>query len=549
MKHVCPATGKQFEPSDKELELRAKLAIDGEPEFHPTFRFQMLGAFWQHWSLHKRTCGKTGKQIISVYPQDCPYPVWHKDEWVTHANPPGADFRVGESAFAQMWDLFTKCPIPHNMGTGCENCEYTDDYWYSKNCYLSHSGYKCEDLRYCYRVFEMKDCQFCVFSDTSERCVDLINSKGCFQVRYAYNSWNCRDSSFLYDCRNCSDCFLCCNLRNKQYCINNEQLTKEEYEKRMSEWNFRSRKVYDVAKDAFTKMMFEQAWHRAIFIDNAENVSGNYIDGSKNCENIFFVTHDIEDCVNLLRSGGSKDCLDTVGSAFETSLVYYSINSQDHCYEIRFCDNMIQCKWMEYCARCFQCEHCFGCAGLVGKKYHIFNKPYEPEEYEKRKAEIITSMKQTNEYGKFFPGSFAAVPYDESYSAFYWPLDNDELQRLGFRQRKQTDQTKRFADSAKVPDQSDQASPNLPKTAFFDSVAERPFQILQPDIDFANSLGVPLPNTFYTTRMKENFRWIPFNGETRTAQCAKCAAETQTSWPEAYNDRILCNDCYLKQVY
>ncbi|MFA4845790.1 MAG: hypothetical protein WC654_04495, partial [Patescibacteria group bacterium] len=176
MPKTCPVTGKTFSVSNAEMELRRKLGIEGEPEFHPVFRFQLLGAFWQHWALHKRRCDKSGKQIISVFSEDCPYPVWHKDEWIKHADPPGADFDLSRQVFDQLWELFRRCPIPHNVGAGNENCEYTDDWWYCKNCYLSHSGYQCEDLRYTYRVIRMRNSQFCVFSFDSELCVDLINS-------------------------------------------------------------------------------------------------------------------------------------------------------------------------------------------------------------------------------------------------------------------------------------------------------------------------------------------------------------------------------------
>lgn len=102
MPQICTATGRTFEPSQKELALRKKIGVEGLPEFHPTFRYQMLTSFWQHWNLHKRKCDKTGKSIVSVYPENCPYPVWHKDEWVKHANPPGVEFQAGKPAFPQM---------------------------------------------------------------------------------------------------------------------------------------------------------------------------------------------------------------------------------------------------------------------------------------------------------------------------------------------------------------------------------------------------------------------------------------------------------------
>ena len=533
------------------MSLRKKLGVEGEPEFSPVFRFLQLGAFWQHWNLHRRKCDKTGNEIISVFSPDCPYPVWHKDEWIKNANPPGADFNETKEMFPQMWEFFQKSPIAHNVGTRNENCEYTDDWWYSKNCYLCHSGYQCEDLRYCYRTIGVTDCQYCVFTRDSELCVDVVNSSNCFSVLYALSCRQCRDSAFLYDCRGCSDCFFCWNLRNKQYCFQNEQLTKEEYEKKRREWDLHSRRVYEQMKEKFRDTLKEKAWHRALSIEHSENSTGDYLDECKNCENCYLVTIDVEDCINVIRSGVKvKDCLDIIGSAFNTEFTYYTSLAQDQCYDDKFGYNLTQCKWTEYCAHCFHCEYCFGCCGLVRKQYHIFNKPYSPEEYEQTRKRIINKMKKTGEYGNFFPGYFAAHPYDESWSSFYWPLTKEQQKKFGFRVRKHEKRREsNYLSPAEIPDRSDKVDDLLIQKVFWDSEIQRPFQIQKADILFAQKVGIPLPNIFYIHRIQENFRWIPFNGKTRTVKCGKCDTATQTSWPSEYDGRILCEECYLKEVY
>lgn len=551
MLKTCPMTGQPFELTAFEMAMRKKLGIEGEPKFHPIFRFMQLGAFWQHWNLHKRKCDKTGNQIISVFSENCPYPVWQRDEWIKNANPPGADYDPGTQFFPQLWELFRRCPIPHNVGAGNENCEYTDDWWYCKNCYLCHSGVKCEDLRYCYRTIHCKDSQYCVFSFESEKCVDLIDCHSCFRVAYASKSWQCRDSAFLYDCRNCADCMFCTNLRNKSYCFGNEQLTKEEYEKKRATWDLRSRSIYESGKAEFAKMLLTRAWHRALFVDRSENATGNYLDQCKNCENSFFLSERMEDCVNVFRGGiDVKDCVDVVSPFGPTEIVFNSSLPQDHCYDIRCCCDMVQCKYMEYSAHCFQCEHCFGCCGLVGKKYHLFNKPYEPEEFERRKKEIVGRMKQENIYGDFFPGSFAASPYEESLAGFYWPLSKEQAAKYGFWLRgKPSERTPDAQDAATIPDRCDTANTDIAQKVFWDATENRPFQIQAADVTFAQDLAIPLPHTYYMRRIQENFRWIPFNGTLRTTACGKCETKTQTSWPKEYDGRILCEGCYLKEVY
>ncbi|MDH3324762.1 MAG: hypothetical protein OEL89_03930, partial [Candidatus Peregrinibacteria bacterium] len=268
MKQVCEISGEEFEVSDLEISLRKKMGIEGVPTMAPKYRFRELGAFWQHWSLHKRKCDKTGEALVSVFSDKCPYPVWHKDTWIAKTDPAGIEFDENQDVFPQMWEVFQHSPIPHNIGTNTENCEYTDDWWFSKNCYLCHSGYQCEDLKYCYRVIGgSRECQFAVFSFSSELCVDIINSERCFESVYLLNCKNVQNSAFLYDCRNCSDCMFCFNLRNKQYHWGNQPLTKEEFFKKKEAWNLSSRKNYEKAKKFFAEMMQNMAWHRAVEVD------------------------------------------------------------------------------------------------------------------------------------------------------------------------------------------------------------------------------------------------------------------------------------------
>jgi hypothetical protein len=186
----------------------------------------------------------------------------------------------------------------------------------------------------------------------------------------------------------------------------------------------------------------------------------------------------------------------------------------------------------------------------VGKKYYIFNKPYSPEKYEQLKNRIIQHMKQTGEYGQFFPGYFAANPYDESWASMYWPLTEEEQQKYGFRlQPVHAQRIPTYKDVSSIIEDSMMADESVAREIYWDDQAKRPFQIQKTDIAFAQQLGVPLPYTHYARRLQENFKWIPFSGTMRTVSCGKCHVEIKTGWPEQYEGRILCESCYQKEVY
>jgi hypothetical protein len=106
----------------------------------PRYRLQQLGAFYPNWAFYKRKCDKTGKDIISIFAPDCPYPIWDREEWFRSANPPSADIDFNEPFFPQAKKLFYESPIPHIFQFQCENCAYADDWYESKDCYLCHGG-------------------------------------------------------------------------------------------------------------------------------------------------------------------------------------------------------------------------------------------------------------------------------------------------------------------------------------------------------------------------------------------------------------------------
>jgi len=541
MQTTCSISGESFSVSEHELELRKKFGFgDTLPTQKPKYRFQEIGAFWPHWNFHKRICDKTGRPIISIFRPDCIYPVWHRDEWIAHAQPPFQEPDFSRPFFEQAWELFQKSPIPHAFQSNNQNCEYADDWYYSKNCYLCHGGQGNEDCRYCYACDSIKNVQYGLFSFNSELCTDLINSSHCFNSLFLLNCKNVYDSAFLYDCRNCSDCLFCFNLRDKKYCFGNKQLTKEEFEEKKKVWDFSSFKNYEEARKVFSEMMETVAWHRVLQIDLCENSSGNFLRNSKDCENCYLLSSH-ENCANVAVSGPhAKTILDSIGTvgaelAFMCSLPVYS-------YMARFCFSVSHSRFVDYCAYLQNCQYCFGCCGLVNAKYCIFNKQVTEEEYKILVPKLIDHMEKTGEWGKFFPSHFAPNPYEESFSGLHFPKAKNTQAKVVTK----TAELSEIPDSVLQMSEADSAS--LLSKIFWDETYERPFQIQLEDLKQSRERKVPLPHSYYANRMHSNLKWMPFNGELRDMTCAKSGEKIQTNWPEEYDGRILSEEEYLKLI-
>ncbi len=138
----------------------------------------------------------------------------------------------------QMFELKSKIPHPASQQFNNENSPYGDYVYNSKNSYWCFNSYYMENSGYAYTSGFMKNCWDSFISGTeagdksfSEQCYELTISGNCFNCTYmvyGVNCTNCHYSSYL---TNCTDCFGCVGLSNKKYCILNNQLTKEQYEK------------------------------------------------------------------------------------------------------------------------------------------------------------------------------------------------------------------------------------------------------------------------------------------------------------------------------
>jgi hypothetical protein len=540
----CEVSGEQFEISDFEASLRRKIGSPF-PKKKSKYIFQELGSFWPHFTLHNRTCHKTGQNIISPFGPDCPYPVWQRDEWFKNANPNGGNIDFTTSIFTQMKKIFSHSPIPHQFSFNNQNCEYTDDLANCKNCYLCHSGVNSEDCTGCFRMVNLIDCRSCVFCFRCELCADCTGSYDCFNSSFLLKSKQCSDSAFLFDCRNCSDCLFCWNLRNKKYCIANKQYSKEEYKKEFSKFDLSSRKNYELAKERFQNLIITNAFWRASQIEKCENSTGDYLEQDKNCQNCFFFDG-AEDCVNCLRSSVDiKDCVDCIDICVNAEMSFNVIAGTDRIYAVQNSFFVINCQRAEYSAFCQNCSDIFACCGLVGKKFCILNTEYQENEYYNLKAKIIETMKKNGEYGKFFPKDFAPCPYQESFSAVHFPLSNEEIVRLGFSPQKtflQRENT--FSSPSEIPDNSKQASQEITKKVFWDERAKRPFQIKSGDIEFCRKIGIPLPHCFYARNLQENFQWLFFEGELRKTKCAQTGKQIETTLPKFLDGRIISEEAY-----
>ncbi|OGI74210.1 hypothetical protein A2740_01610 [Candidatus Nomurabacteria bacterium RIFCSPHIGHO2_01_FULL_43_16] len=206
------------------------------PTFCPDCRRQRRWAWRNNMSLYNRKCDLCGKGIISIYHPDSGIIVycnkcWWSDKWDPKSY--GVDYDFSKPFFAQFIELMKRVPhmaIVNDDGIASLNCEYTHDWWFSKNCYMCFSGWYVENVMYSFFILKGKDIVDCMnIRSESNWIYECILCSKSYQTKYSEICLACVDSQFLYDCHNCKHVFGCVGLRNTNYCIFNKQYTKEQY--------------------------------------------------------------------------------------------------------------------------------------------------------------------------------------------------------------------------------------------------------------------------------------------------------------------------------
>lgn len=102
-----------------------------------------------------------------------------------------------------------------------------------KNSYSCFSTFNLEDCKYCYYLFDAKNCMdYDIYGDNSEwiyNCFAL--GTNCSNNIFCKETWN-SSSNNMYCAwmSGTNNCFGCVGMKRQQYCILNKQYTKEEYE-------------------------------------------------------------------------------------------------------------------------------------------------------------------------------------------------------------------------------------------------------------------------------------------------------------------------------
>ena len=537
------------------------------PTLCPRCREIRRCAQWNEIYLYKRKCDLTGKDIISDIHPDAPYKVYDQEVWYSDKWDPmeyGRDFDFSKPFFEQYFELCKD--VPHmNLFTGYqydENCDYTNYAGKNKNCYLIFDSDENRDCYYSYSLNGCKDCLDSFRVRQSELCYWCVDCLRCYSSSFLQDCTNCTNSMFLKNCTGCTNCLMCSNLVNKEYMVENRQVSKEEFEQFMQSLRSLSAIESSWARFEDFKLKFPQKYMHGV---QNENVTGDYIVNSKNARLCFDCT-ELWDCAHFYRSFmPAKTCMDceacgAVERLYECSVIGYNGNNL-----LFSCNCLDQHSDYLYSSFCSHSAHLFGCNGLRRKKYCILNKQYTKEEYEKLVPKIIEHMRHdgaamnrspsmplginsaTGSWGEFFPITLSPFAYNESTAQDYYPLSKEEVIANGWQWRERDEKEFQPQEHA-VPDAIDDVTDEILKQTLACAHCSRNYKIIPQELAFYRKQGLPIPNhCFYCRHASRKNARNPRKLWKR--ECQKCRKGIETTYAPERPEIVYCEECYLKEVY
>lgn len=560
MQKTCKSCAKSFEIRKEDLIFYEQVKVP-PPNFCPDCRAMRRLAYRNERTLYRRTCDLCKKESVSLYPAGTPFPVYcHQCWWSDQWDPLdfGMDWDKSRPFLEQFGELKNKIPRIGLLVIDSVGSDYTNNAEDNKNCYLLFAAGNNEDCMYGRLVQRCKNSADCAFLYDSELCYECVDTRKSFKCMWGERLQECADVLFSFDMKNCQNCLFCVNGRNLNYCILNKQHTREEFEKKKAEI-LSSHESVELAKKKYIELRGE-ALVKYASATKCNNATGDYM---YNCH----------DGVQIFDAFGTKNCsyvadVDDVIDCFDCNNTY---TKAERCYNVmgnlsssnNICTVYpMYCNDTHYSDSCYNCASSFGCAGLNKKNYHILNKEYSKEEYEKLKAEIVESMKKDGVYGDFLPPELSPFGYNETLAQEYYPLSEKEARERGFGWQTQTSGIygKETIKKEETPKTIAEVSEDILNEVLACEKCGKNFRITKSELDFYKRMGIPLPRKDFECRHQERMsKRNPRKLWRRKCMCekaghpehpgVKCSNEFETTYSPERPEVVFCERCYQQEVY
>lgn len=493
IRKTCAVSGKQFAIDDRDQAYYAKIGVP-HPTLCPEERERRRWA-WRGKNYSLRKCDQCGKMAMSYFSPDLQNIVTYCEKcFQSEQFDPmayGRDFDFSRPFFDQFFELRSVVPRHTSNAYLNENSDYIICAHRNKNCYLVDEIDECRDCAFGYNIQNCEDVLESIYVRDTEIGYRLLKAEHCYATFFSENVFHCSYSAFLRDCRSCRHCLFCTGLINQEYHIFNKPVSEAEYQRFWDYIFAGKRDNLEETERQWRDFLAHQEPAKKVLI-HTENCEGNYLTNCKDCHDCYYIDN-CQDCRYCTDIHYSRDCYDV--NIYEGELMYEILHAGPKGYGQYFSQLPWFCKDVYYCIELWNCEDCFGCAGLKKKKYCIFNKQYTKEEYEKLRDQIIAHMKETGEWGEFFPTKYSPHAYNHTMAQRFYPENAESVKQfgMGWDEAWESKLAKKSGVQTDVPANLVDFPADDPNRSFVCSETGKEFRFISTELKFYNRWKIPLP--------------------------------------------------------
>lgn len=549
-KQTCKTCEKEFVIRDEDLVFYEQVKT-APPLYCPECRMARRLMFRNERILYKRACDMCKKDMVTSYSPESPYVVycsrcWWSDDW--DPKDYAMDYNPNKKFFDQYKELQLKVPRLGIMEIQNVRSEYTNGSAENKDCYLIFAADYNEDCLYGRLLQRDKQCVDCAFLHESELCYECIDCRKCFKCMYSEQCQDSTDLLFCYNLRNSNSCIFCTNGRNLSNAIYNIKYNKEEFEKKKKEI-LKDRESIENAKKEFEELK-KNTIRKFATQTKCHNVTGDYI---HNCYDgiELFDTYDAKNCSYMKDSEKPIDSMDCNNYYYKPQFGYNVMGALEG-NMIKNCAFVFYSSDTEYCENCHHLSNGFGCISVRKGNYMILNKEYDKESFEKIKAKIVSELKESNQWGQYFPLDVAPFAYNESLINDLYPLSKEQAENRGYKWNDKTTGTygKETIKKGEVPKTVGEIKDDITKEIFVCDDCNKNYRLVDAEVAFYKKMGLPIPHKDFECRHKDRMKKRN-KMKLYHRSCMKdgCTNEFETTYAPDRSEIIYCEECYQKEVY
>ena len=225
-------------------------------------------------------------------------------------------------------------------------------------------------------------------------------------------------------------------------------------------------------------------------------------------------------------------------------------------YNVQFAVDFYGGKDSLYNDSCKQVEEVFGCIGLQNQKFTIFNKQYDEAEYKELKHRLIEHMKETGEWGEFFPVETAPFAYNETAAQDLFPMKQAEVEANGWQWREPEEREIKYS-AYRMMDSIESVKDDLTSNFLTCESCKKNYRVIQRELNFYREQTIPIPRECFDCRHLERLsQHNPRALWHRQCMCTQpdhdhrgqCPTEFETSYSQKNPAMVYCEPCYEKAI-